>query len=252
MAVYDLEEQERLYELKAWWSRWGSSTLTFIIVVLAVFIGVQGWRWWTAKQTDEAATLFSALSQAARESDLPKAKDATAQLVAKFPGTGYAPRAALVLAKMQFDAKDAAAAKAQLQWVIDRADETELKEIARYRMAVLLLDDKQYDETLRLLDAKHGEPFAAVYADLRGDALALVGRPAEARAAYQIALAKFDAKSPYRNYVQVKMDALPAAAAAQSGSAAVPANVPAAGAAAPAPLPATGSTSAPAVGAPRQ
>lgn len=252
MAVYDLEEQERLDELKAWWSRWGSSALTFVIVVCAVIIGVQGWRWWTAKQTDEAATLYAALSQAARESDLPKAKDAAAQLADKFSGTGYAPRAALVLAKMQFDAKDAAAAKAQLQSVIDRADETELKEIARYRMAVLLLDDKQYDEALRLLDAKHGEPFAAVYADLRGDALAVAGRPAEARAAYQTALAKFDVKSPYRNYVQVKMDALPAAAAAQSGSMAVPANVPAAGAAAPAPLPATGPANAPAAGAPRQ
>ncbi|MEJ7667643.1 MAG: tetratricopeptide repeat protein [Casimicrobiaceae bacterium] len=257
MAVYDLEEQERLDELKAWWSRWGSSVVTLILVVCAVIIGVQGWRWWTAKQTDEAATLYAAVSQAARESDLPKAKDAAAQLTDKFSGTGYAPRAALVLAKMQFDAKDAAAAKAQLQWVVDRADETELKEIARYRMAVLLLDDKQYDEALRLLDSKHGEPFAAVYADLRGDALASAGRPAEARAAYQTALAKFDVKSPYRNYVQVKMDALPAAAATQSGSAAVPANVPAAGATAPMPPrpaagPAAGSTSAPAAGAPAQ
>jgi len=250
MAVYDLEEQERLAELKAWWSRWGSSTLTFVIVVCAVVIGIQGWRWWTAKQNDEAATLYAALSQAARESDLPKAKDAAAQLTDRFSGTGYTPRAALVLAKMLFDAKDAAAAKAQLQRVIDRADETELKEIARYRMAVLLLDDKQYDEALRLLDAKHGEPFAAVYADLRGDALAAASRPAEARAAYQIALAKFDVKSPYRNYVQVKMDALPGAVATQSGSAAVPKSAPAP--AAPAPSPVTGGTSAPAAGAPRQ
>ena len=60
-----------------------------------------------------------------------------------------------------------------------------------------------------MLDAKHGEPFAGLYADLRGDALPPPGRPAEARAAYQAALAKFDAKSPYRNYVQVKLDALP-------------------------------------------
>jgi len=256
MAVYDLEEQERLDELKAWWSRWGNLLLTFVIVVCAVIIGVQGWRWWTAKQTDEAATLYAAVSQAARESDLPKAKDATAQLTDKFSGTGYAPRAALVLAKMLFDAKDAAPAKAQLQWVIDRADETEMKEIARYRLAVLLLDEKQYDETLRLLDAKHGEPFAAVYADLRGDALVAAGRAAEARAAYQTALAKFDVKSQYRNYVQVKLEALPAPAPAQSGSAA-PVNVPAAGAATPAPPPAAGpatvpASPAPASGAPKQ
>jgi len=253
MAAYDIEQQERLDELRAWWSRWGSLALTLVIVVCAVVLGVQGWRWWPAKQTDDAATLYAAVSQAVRENDLAKAKDAAAQLADKFAGTGYAPRAALVLAKLQFDAKDAAAAMAQLQWVIDRADETELKEIARYRLAVLLLDGKQYDETLRILDAKHGEPFAAVYADLRGDALAAAGRPAESRAAYQTALAKFDAKSPYRNYVQVKLDSLPAAAAASSGSAAVPASAPAAGAATPAaPPPAAGPTSAPAAAAPRR
>ena len=35
------------------------------------------------------------------------------------PRSGYAPRAALFLAKMQFDAGDTAAARAQLQWVVD-------------------------------------------------------------------------------------------------------------------------------------
>ncbi len=108
--------------------------------------------------------------------------------------------------------------------MIDRADETELKEIARYRLAEIMLNDKQYDDALKMLDAKHGDPFAGLYADLRGDALAAAGRTADARAAYQLALAKFDAKSQYRNYVQVKLDSLggaPAAAAVGSGSAAI-------------------------------
>ena len=58
----------------------------------------------------------------------------------------------------------------------------------------MLLDDKQYDDALQTLDAKHDEPFAGLYADLRGDALAAAGRNAEARAAYQTALAKLDAE----------------------------------------------------------
>jgi hypothetical protein len=44
--------------------------------------------------------------------------------------------------------------------------------------------------------------------DLRGRALLSAGRAAEAKSAYQAALAKLDSKSPYRNYVQVKLDAL--------------------------------------------
>jgi predicted negative regulator of RcsB-dependent stress response len=48
----------------------------------------------------------------------------------------------------------------------------------------------------------------AIYSDLRGDILASAGKKAEARAAYQVALAKMDPKSQYRPYVQVKLDSL--------------------------------------------
>jgi len=232
MAVYDLEEQEQLDDLKAWWSRWGNTVAGVLLVAAVAVIAVQGWRWWTARQAEDASVLFNAVVQAARANDVAKARDAAAQLAEKFAGTGYAPRAAFLLAKMQFDGGDAAAARAQLQWVIDHADEQELKEIARYRLAELQLNDKQYDEALKLLDAKHGEPFSGLYADLRGDAYAASGRTVDARAAYSEALAKIDAKSPYRNYVQVKLDSL--GAAPPDAAAAVPPSAKAAPPAAPA------------------
>ncbi len=226
MAVYDLQEQDQLDDLKAWWNRWGNAVTTAIAVVLIAFAAVQGWRWWNVKQTEEASALFSGMSLAVRANELAKAKDAASQLEDRFARTGYAPRAALILAKMQFDAGDSAAARAQLQWVIDRASETELKEIARYRLAEIIMNDKHFDDGLKVLDAKHGEPFAGLYADLRGDALAAAGRSDDARAAYQTAITKLDAKSQYRTYVQVKLDALGAVAAVAApvtGSVAAPA-----------------------------
>ncbi|MEO8509258.1 MAG: tetratricopeptide repeat protein, partial [Betaproteobacteria bacterium] len=187
MAVYDLEEQDQLDDLKAWWHRWGTVVTTIAVVIALGLAGMQGWRWWTGKQAEEASALFSGLSQAARANDLPKAKDATAQLEDRFARTGYAPRAALVLAKMLYDSGDTAGARTQLLWTIDRADESELKEIARYRLAELLLNDKQYDEALKMLDAKHADAFAGLYADLRGDALAAGGHIDDAKAAYVVA-----------------------------------------------------------------
>ena len=220
MAVYDLEEQDQLDDLKAWWARWGNTVATVILVAAVAAAAVQGWRWWTMRKAEEAAVLFNAVTVAARANDVAKARDATAQLTDKFAGSGYSPRAAFLVAKMQFDAGDTAAARTQLQWVVDHADEQELKEIARYRLAGLMLNDKQYDDALKMLDAKHGEPFSGLYADLRGDAHAAAGRTAEARAAYQEALTRFDAKSPYRNYVQVKLESLGAAPAQTAGTAA--------------------------------
>ena len=223
MAVYDLEEQEKIDDLKAFWRRWGNAISGAVIAVCLAYIGVQGWRWYQNKQAEEAAVLYGAVASAVRTADVPKARDAMAQLADRFGGTGYAPRGALLYAKLAWDQGDKAGAKAQLQWVIDRANEDELKQVARFRLAEALLDEKQYDAALATLDAKHADPFAGLYADLRGDVLAAAGRREEAKTAYQAAIAKLDAKSPYRQYVQVKLDSLPGGAAPAGSATAAPA-----------------------------
>jgi predicted negative regulator of RcsB-dependent stress response len=239
MAVYDLEEQDQLEDLKAWWARWGNYVAMIVVAACIGFVALQGWRWWQHTQGEQASVLYGAIGNAARANDLPRAKDAMTSLADKFAGTAYAPRGALVVARMLFDNGDKAGAKAQLQWVIDRSGEDALKQIARYRLAEVQFDDKQYDEALRTLDAKHDDAFAGLYADLRGDLLAAAGKAPEARGAYQIAIVKLDPKSPYLGYVQVKLDALggpleaTAAAATATGSAAPAAPAPAVPAPAP-------------------
>jgi predicted negative regulator of RcsB-dependent stress response len=229
MAVYDLEEQDKLEDLKAWWKQWGNTIAGAVIAVCVGVIGVQGWRWWSQEQAERASVLYSAVSAAARAIDVAKAKDAMTQLADKYGGTGYAPRAALIVAALLFESGDKAGAKAQLAAVIDKDSEDELKQIARLRLAAILFDDKQYDDALRTLDARHDEAFAGIYADLRGDILAAAARNDEARTAYQAALTRLDAKSPYRNFVQVKLDTLGGAVAgagAGATGAAVPASAP--------------------------
>ncbi|MEO8305856.1 MAG: tetratricopeptide repeat protein [Betaproteobacteria bacterium] len=224
MAVYDLEEQDKLDDLRAWWKQWGGLIVGVVVAVSIIVIGVQGWRWWTQRQTGEAAVLYDAISTAARANDPAKAKDAMAQLADQYGRTGYTPRAALIVAALLYENGDAAGAKTQLASVIDRSSEDELKQIARLRLASILFDEKQYDEALRTLDAKHDPSFAGVYSDARGDILAFAGRTDEARKAYQAAVTELDAKSPYRNFVQLKLDALapPPAGPATSGAGTMP------------------------------
>jgi predicted negative regulator of RcsB-dependent stress response len=252
MAAFDLEEQEQLEDLKAWWKQWGNTVSGVIIAVCAGVIAVQGWRWWSAQQAERASVLYNGVSTATRANDVAKAKDAMTQLADKYGGTAYTPRAALVLAATLAEAGDKAGAKAQLAAVIDRDSESELKQIARLRLAALLMDDKQYDDALRTLDAKHDDAFAGLYADMRGDVLVAAGRNAEARAAYQTALGRIDARSPYRNYVQVKLDTLggavaagtapPTSAATASPAGAATASPASSGGTAPAPKPAAETT----------
>ena len=222
MARYDLDEQDQIDDLKAWWSRYGGTVTVALVLGLLVVAGIQGWRWYAGHRAENASVLYSAVSEAARTKDAAKAKDAIAQITDRYASTSYVPRAALLYAKMLYDAGDRNGAKAQLAWIVDHASEDELKAIARYRLAQVQIDDKQYDGALATLEAKHPASFDGMFADLRGDALAAAGRGADARAAYENALAKLDPKSAYRNYVQVKHDAIPAAAKVAESAAPAP------------------------------
>lgn len=223
MPAYDLEEQDQIEELKAWWTRWGTAITTAVVVAAIVVVGYQGWRWWNARHALEASALYAAVDVASGTKDLAKAKDAVADLTDRYARTGYAPRAALIYAKMLYESGDHKGALAQLEWAVDHTSEDALKAIARYRIAQIHIDDGKYDAALAALDAAHPAAFDGMDADLRGDALAAAGRNADARKAYETALAKLDAKSPYRNYVQLKLDSLPAPAqAATQASAQAP------------------------------
>ena len=208
MAVYDLEEQESIDDLKAWWARWGTLVTWIAVAVAAVVVGVQGWRWWKASRAEAAGALYAAVGAASRGEDATRARDAMATLMDKYAGTGYASRAALLRAGQLWRDGDKAGARAQLTWIVDHADDDDLKQIAPFRLAEALLDEKKVDEALKVLDAKHADAYAGLYADLRGDALAAAGRRDEARAAYQAAIAKLDAKTAYRQFVQVKLDSM--------------------------------------------
>ena len=109
--------------------------------------------------------------------------------------------------------QDAGAARAQLRWVIDKSGHPELVQIARLRLAGVLLDEKSHDEALTLLGGDVPPTLAVSFADRRGDVLMAMGKAEEARTAYREALDKADPQHPLRPIIQLKLDALPPPAA---------------------------------------
>ena len=204
----DLEEQEQLDALKQFWKQYGVLIITLAFLALATFAGVKGWNYYQRSQSEQASALFGKFEEAVRKNDVSQIGSLGAEIIDKYGSTAYAPMAALLLAKSNYDNGDPAGAATRLQWVIDKAKDDDTAALARLRLAAIRLDEKKYDEALALLDAKHAQAFAPLYADLRGDILAAQGKLAEARAAYKLALEKSLPNSNYRNVVQIKLDAL--------------------------------------------
>ncbi|HZW23220.1 tetratricopeptide repeat protein [Noviherbaspirillum sp.] len=215
--AYDHEEQEQLATLKAWWNQYGNLITWLLIIGLAAYAGWTGWNYYQRSQTAQAGQLYEELQKAVVAKDNSKIQRATTDMTAKFGSTPYAQMAALAAAKAAFDANDLKTAKAQLQWVVDNGKSDEYKAIAKIRLAGILLDEKAYDEGLKLLAGEFPAQFAGLAADRKGDILVAQSKIEDARAAYKTALDKIDEKNPARQLIQLKLDALggePAKAAA--------------------------------------
>ena len=76
------------------------------------------------------------------------------------------------------------------------------------RLASVLLEQKKYDDALRVLDGNKDEAYAPLAADMRGDVMLAQHRLDEARAAYKVAAEKADARNPVKSIAQTKLNAL--------------------------------------------
>jgi predicted negative regulator of RcsB-dependent stress response len=207
MSYHD--EQESLESVKAWWAKWGNTTTWIVLVVLVIGAGYNGWNFWQRRQAAEASVLYDHLQQAVNGNDQALVTRVATDMEDKFGGTGYAQMSALAAAKSLYMAGNTAGAKAQLQWAIDHAKDDEYKQIAKLRLALVLLDEKNYDAGLKLLADQPLDAFKGVIADRRGDLLAAQGKRDDARAAYKVALDTLpENDTSARQLVQFKLDAL--------------------------------------------
>lgn len=208
MATYNLDEQERIDELKAWWKRWGSLVMVGLAVVIAAGAGWRYWQSHTVTQSLEAATVYEKLTQSLAANDTKGAREAGVMLLDQYKGTAYAPRAALLLAKLNVISKDLKSAQSQLEWAVANSKEPAVKDMARLHLAGVQLDQKQYDAAMKTLAGSHSDAFAFRFEDMRGDVLMAQGKKNDARAAYQAAFNKMEKDNPYRSIVELKLDAL--------------------------------------------
>jgi predicted negative regulator of RcsB-dependent stress response len=223
MATHlDLQEQEQVDQLKAFWQQYGSLITWTLTLALAAFAAWNGWNWWQRDQAVKASAMFDELERAAQAADVERSARVFADLKERFPRTAYARQGALLAAKVQADKGQTDAALATLAWASENAGEAELRSVARLRAAGLLLDKKQYDAALAQLDAvaqgKGAQPFEALVADRRGDVLLAQGKKDEARKAFEAAYKAMDEKLDYRRLIDAKLTALGAAPAASGAT----------------------------------
>lgn len=222
----DLQEQEQLDQIKAFWNQYGNLITWTLTLALAGFAAWNGWNWWQREQSVKASALYDALDREANTGDAERVARAFGDLKERYGRTLQAQQGALLAAKVQAEKGQTDAALSTLAWLADNAGEEEYRIIARLRAAGLLMDKKQYDAALQQLDAAaqgKAREFDALIADRRGDILAAQGKSADAVASYKKAWEGMDSKLDYRRLVEAKLTAQGAAPDAPASAPAAPA-----------------------------
>ncbi len=185
-------EEEQIDAIKNWWKENGRSTVIGIVIAA---VAVFGWRGWqdSQRQTSEAASALyqSLVSQAAVQpgqtlSDEQR-KSVTYlanQLKTDYDGSSYARYAALWLAKLSVDRDQFDQAKAELEWLLDQKPEAVIAQVARLRLAQVLLATGSAEAALQRLESAPVAGFEAAYYELKGDVLLALGRDEAAQGAY--------------------------------------------------------------------
>jgi predicted negative regulator of RcsB-dependent stress response len=205
--AYDLEEQEQLDEFKAWWKQHGRLISRVFIALLVSYAAYQALHYYQNKQSVAGSSLYQELV-VADPKDLKTILAKSASLMDDYSGTPYAGRAALLAAKANYQAKQVASAKAQLEWAAKHASEPSVEALATLQLASILFEEKDLNGALDLLNESHEAGFDGLFADLKGDVLAALGKNAEAKAAYQEALDKLDPAGKVRALTQKKLESL--------------------------------------------
>ena len=207
MEIYDTEE-EQVEALKRWWKENGQSTITGLVVGIALILG---WNYWQGHKKDQAlqaAALYDQLMKAVTEDNKEPAEKLAERLQEQFHATPYAAYSGLSQAKLKVQQGDTAAAK-QILEKIARDSNKELSNVAKLRLVRLMLAAGEYEQGLKLIaevDPAAAASFSGNYDELVGDLYVALDRLDEARTSYQKAL-RDGHQSPF---LQAKIDDLTA------------------------------------------
>lgn len=210
----DLQEQEQLDALKAFWKQYGNLITWVLVLLLGAYAAWNGWNYYQRDQAEKAGALYDELDRSAQAGDAQRASRVFNDLKDRFGGTAFAAQGGLLTAKAQAEKGDLDGARVSLGWVASEGGDEAMRNVARLRLAGLLLQMDKPQEALQQLDAAPAPGFEALVADRRGDVLLAMGKKPEARAAYEAAYRAMDAQLDYRRLVDAKLTALGASPAA--------------------------------------
>lgn len=187
-----LEEGEQWEAMKAWLRENGLSIVGGALLgLLALF----GWRWWQARgETQDLAAnvAYEKLLAGFEANDPDKALQGLEAFRKDYGSSAYAAPAGLAAARILVARNQLDKAAAELRGIADAAKDTQLRTVARLRLARVQIAQGKPDDALATVGIGDQGAYKSLFAEVRGDALYAKGDKAGALREYQAAQAARD------------------------------------------------------------
>ncbi len=211
----DLEEQEQLDQLKAFWQKYRNLITGVLTAVLFAYAAYSGYGWWRNNQALEASKLYETMVTAIAKGDKDQTLRAADDLQKDFARTPYAAMSSLIAARIVSDAGNTAKALDYLRWTAKNASNDGYLALAKLRLVAQLIEqgsEKDFAEADQVLKESPIAGFEALWLERRGDWYLAQKKNTEARKSYEDAWKKLDQAKEFpeeaRRLLKVKLDAV--------------------------------------------
>ncbi len=183
---YDDYEQEQL--VKEWLNN------NWLTIIAGIAIGIGGlWGYGKYQESQlttntEAATEYTQLAASLEVSEAGEIANLINGYEADYGANVYLIEARMTAAKKLLEADDIAGAKAQYQALIDAKPDKPIAEMARLRLARLLVSEGELSAAKTELGLVQSQAYQTIVEEVMGDIYAAEGTTDKARDAYQLAL----------------------------------------------------------------
>jgi len=191
-VALDSTEHDQVEAIKRFWKENGKALVGGVVIGLAILFGFQAWKQNQQQTADAASIEFMGMLDRVAQGDWTMAEQHGGRILGQYGGTSYASLAALTMAKIKMEQGDTLAARVHLKLAADKAHLPEVAELARLRLAALLLNDGEPQQALEMLNGIAGDQFSGSRNELLGDIYMAMDEHTKAAEAYQKALSAFE------------------------------------------------------------
>ncbi len=195
------DEQAEL--VKNWLKKYALSVVIGLMLGIALIYGLRYWNGLRTQKVEKATDAYFMLLNST--ADPAKTEKMAENIVSQYPKTPYASMAQFFLTQQAVSENQLPAAETHLQWVIDHAHALSFQQIARLRLARILLSEKKFTQAEQTLAEVDDKTYLPLIDMVKGDIALAQNQYSNAKNSYQLALKNADRFEGLQSMLHLKM-----------------------------------------------